>query len=253
MIKQLIVATVALGTVALSEANAADLALPLKAPPPAPAWTWTGCYVGIAGGGAMGTDRFTAATAANPANLGRTIGNVSATNGLFGGTFGCNYQFARYFAIGLEDDISFNGFQGTATDLAPFITTRTHSFRGSWLDTLRGRAGFITWDNAFFYATGGAAFASFQESVAAPGGLGASVNNTVTGWTVGGGVEFMPFRDWTFKVEYLFVQFPTVNDPFNVAPPAGTFSGANARVTENIIRAGVNWHFNWWSPVARGY
>jgi outer membrane immunogenic protein len=248
MIKQLTVATVALGTFALSEANAADLAIPLKAPPP-PAWTWTGCYFGIEGGGAMGNDRVTATTGVN---TGRTITNITPSNGLVGGTFGCNYQFSRFFVIGVEDDISFNGIQARAGDLAPFTTTFSHSVRGSWLDTLRGRAGIVTWDNTFFYATGGAAFAGLQDTVTSAGVSG-SFNNTVIGWTVGGGVEFMPFRNWTVKVEYLFVGFPTVNDAFNTVPPAGTFVGGSMRLSENIIRAGVNWHFNWWTPVARGY
>ncbi len=68
---------------------------------------------------------------------------------------------------------------------------------------------------------------------------------------MGGGVEWMPFPNWSLKVEYLFVQFPTTSDAFNTALPAGTFVGANTRLSENIIRAGINWHFNWWAPVAR--
>ena len=247
MIKHLVAATVALGTFALSGANAADLALPVKAPPPPPTWTWTGCYVGIEGGGAMGTDRVTATTGAT---AGRTVTTITPSNGLVGGTFGCNYQFSRFFVIGIEDDISFNGLQSRATDLAPFNTAFSHSVRGSWLDTLRGRVGIVTWDNTLVYATGGAAFGGLQDSVTGPAGVGASVTNTVTGWTAGGGVEWMPFQNWTVKVEYLRVEFPTVTDSFNTAPPVGTFTGVTTRLSENIIRAGVNWRFNWWAPVA---
>ena len=141
MIKHLVAATVALGTFTFSGANAADLPLPVKPPPPPPAWTWTGCYVGIEGGGAMGNDRVTASAGAR---TGRTVTNITPTNGLVGGTFGCNYQFSRLFVIGIEDDISFNGLQATARDLAPFTTTFSHSVRGTWLDTLRGRAGIVT-------------------------------------------------------------------------------------------------------------
>jgi outer membrane immunogenic protein len=249
MIKQLVAATVALGTFTFSGANAADLALPIKAPPPPPAWTWTGCYVGIEGGGAMGTDRVTATTGAF---AGRTVTTITPSNGLVGGTFGCNYQVSRLFVIGIEDDISFNGLHARAADLAPFTTTFSHSVRGTWLDTLRGRVGIVTWDNTLFYATGGAAFGGLQDSVTGPG-VGASVTNTVTGWTAGGGVEWMPFQNWTVKVEYLRVEFPTITDSFNTAPPVGTFTGVTTRLSENIIRAGVNWHFNWWAPVARGF
>jgi outer membrane immunogenic protein len=249
MIKQLIVTAVALGTVALSGAHAADLPLAAKAPLlPPPVWTWTGCYGGIVGGGVMGTDRYLATTGANS---GKTVSNVTSSNATAGGTIGCNYQFYRYFVIGIEDDISWNGLQGTAPGQKPFPATSHYSVSGNWLDTLRGRAGFVTWDNAFFYATGGAAFGGIQNSVSLPGGLGASSNSTATGWTAGGGVEFMPFPNWSIKVEYLFVQFPTINDTFNTAPPAGRFIGVNNRLSENVIRAGLNWHFNWW-PIAGG-
>jgi outer membrane immunogenic protein len=246
MIKQLIAATFTLGTFTFSGANAADLPLPVKAPPSQPAWTWSGCYVGIEGGGALGNDRVVANTGGF---AGTTVTNPTATDGLVGGTFGCNYQFSRFFVFGIEDDISWNGLQATAGDLAPFNTTFSHSVSGSWLDTLRGRLGIVTWDNALLYATGGAAFAGIQDSVAGPG-VGASANSNVAGWTVGGGVEFMPFPNWSMKVEYLFVQFPTIANAFNTVPPAGTFTGVNTRLSENIIRAGINWHFNWWAPVA---
>jgi outer membrane immunogenic protein len=248
MIKQLIAATVALGTFTFSGAHAADLPLPVKAPPPPPpAWTWTGCYVGIEGGGAIANDRVTASTGAL---VGRTVTTITPSNGLVGGTFGCNYQFSQFFLIGIEDDLSWNAIQARAGDLAPFVTTFSHSVRGTWLDTLRGRVGIVTWDNALFYATGGAAFAGLQDSVAGSGGVGASATTNATGWTAGGGVEWMPFRNWTVKIEYLFMQFPTVADAFNTAPPVGTLVGVNTRLSENIIRAGVNWHFTWWAPVA---
>ena len=174
MFKHLVAAAVALGTCSLSAANAADLALPLKAPPPPPTWTWTGCYIGIEGGGAMGTDRVAASTGAQ---TGRTVTTITPSNGLVGGTFGCNYQFSRFFVVGIEDDISFNGLQARATDLAPFNTAFSHSVRGTWLDTLRGRVGIVTWDNALVYATGGAAFGGIRDSVSGPGGVGASVTN----------------------------------------------------------------------------
>ncbi len=111
MIKQLLAATVALGTFTFSGAYAADLPLPVKAPPPPPpVWTWTGCYVGIEGGGAIGNDRPVANTGAL---AGRTITTITPREGLVGGTVGCNYQFARFVVIGVEDDISWNGVQGT--------------------------------------------------------------------------------------------------------------------------------------------
>jgi outer membrane immunogenic protein len=240
MIKQLFAATVALGTFTFSGANAADLPLPAKAPPLPPARNWSGCYLGIVGGGVLGNDRVVATT-------GETVTAVTTTDPLVGGTFGCNYQFSPFFAIGIEDDISWSGLEGTAGDLAPFNTAISHSVRSTWLDTLRGRAGIVTWDNAFFYVTGGAAFTAIQDSVSG-GGFGASATSNVTGWTVGGGVEFWPFQNLSLKVEYLFVQFPTIAEAFNTVP--GNFIAVNTRLSENVIRGGINWHFDWWAPGA---
>ena len=250
MIKQLVTATVALSTLTFSGAYAADLPLPMKAlPPPAPIWTWTGCYVGIVGGAATGHDSVTANTGAL---TGRAVASPNATDGLVGGTIGCNYQFSRYFVIGIEDDMSWSGFHGTASDQRPFNTTFSHSFSNNWIDTLRGRAGIATWDHAFLYATGGAAFAGIQNSVSGPGGIGASSTTSATGWTVGGGVEFMPIQNLSLKVEYLFVQFPTISNAFNTSPPVGTFTGVNTRLSENILRVGFNWRFNSWLPIVGG-
>jgi outer membrane immunogenic protein len=242
MNKRQIVAAVALSTFSLSAAYGADLTAPMRAvsPPPVATWTWTGCYAGVAGGGSVSNESVT--SAAGPL-AGRTVATITGSSGIVGGTVGCNYQFYRYLVVGVEDDISWNGLNATAADQAPFRTTFSNSVRGSWLDTLRARAGIATWDNALLYATGGAAFAGIQNSVSGPGGISASMNSTVTGWTVGGGVEYLPMEHWSLKVEYLFVQFPTTGNAFNTLPPVGAFTGVNTQLSQNIIRAGVNWHW----------
>lgn len=235
--KQSLPAIAAIGVLIGTPAFPADMAL--KAPPPPQAWTWTGAYIGIEGGGAFGRDPVVSA--------GIPVTTTNPSGGLVGGTIGYNYQISR-FVIGIENDISWNGLQGTAGDQPPFNPAFSHSVRGTWLDTLRGRAG-IAIDRAILYATGGAAFAGIQDSAA---GLGHSTSATtnVTGWTVGGGVEYMAFQNLSVKAEYLFVQFPTIADAFATAPPAGTFSNVNTRLSENIVRVGINWHFNLPTPLA---
>jgi outer membrane immunogenic protein len=243
--KRSVMTIAAIGTLIAAPAFAADMAL--KAPPPQPpAWTWTGCYVGIEGGGVLGHDPVVATAG------GTSVTTISSIDGLVGGTFGCNYQFSQFVVVGVEDDISWTGLQGTASDLKPFNTTFSHSVSSTWLDTLRARAGVVFGGGGFLYATGGAAFAGIQDSAAGAGAVVSSTTN-VTGWTVGGGVEFMPWLNWSLKVEYLFVQFPTIADAFNTFPPVGNFVGVNTHLSENIIRAGINWHFNWPAPLAARY
>ncbi len=110
----------------LVPALAADLSTPLykappaapplyKAPPAAPPlFSWTGCYVGVEGGGAWGQSQHVAAAAPKPASVGLPITlKFNLAGALAGGTVGCNYQvgnvvlgvdqqrrqFARYAAF----------------------------------------------------------------------------------------------------------------------------------------------------------
>jgi outer membrane immunogenic protein len=219
-------------------AFSADMArkMPVKAPPPppAPVLTWSGCYLGIEGGGAWAHESVIATDGS-----GDTVTDIHPKGGLFGGTVGCNYQ-ANYLVIGIENDISWTGLHGTGFDQPPFATDFSHSVSTHWLDTLRGRVG-AAFGPALFYATGGAAFTRINDS-ATGGGQFVSANTDVTGWTVGGGIEYIFAPRWSVKAEYLYVKFPTIHDAFDTAS-GGFFVGVDTRLTENIVRAGINYRF----------
>ncbi len=230
-----------IGALIAGPAMAADM--PLKAPPApvAPAFSWTGCYIGVEGGGAWGHESVVATTG----TPGATVTNINPSGGLIGGTIGCNYQFNN-IVVGVEDDLSWDGLSGTGGDQAPFFnTTFSHSVKTTWLDTLRGRIGIVLPPpSTLLYVTGGAAWTNIQDSAVGPGVPAVSQTTTPTGWTVGGGVEHMFVgTHWSAKIEYLFVQFPTVSDPFNTFAPVGTYVGVNTKLDENILRVGLNWHF----------
>src|ERR1700694_158567 len=98
------IAALVLGTTA---GSAADLPMKVKAPPPIAIYAWTGFYVGIAGGGSLGTsNHIDSAT-----GLGDTIG-YNVKGGLVGGTLGYNWQMSN-FVFGLEGDISWVGEYGS--------------------------------------------------------------------------------------------------------------------------------------------
>ena len=81
---------------------------------------------------------------------------------------------------------------------------------------------------------------------------GFSCNETVrSGWVVGGGVEKMFARNWSVKVEYLHYDF---GNSINYQP--ATIAGGNrVYVLErgDMVRAGMNYHFNWAAPVVAKY
>ena len=58
-----------------------------------------------------------------------------------------------------------------------------------------------------------------------------------TGYTVGGGIEAMFTRNWSAKLEYLYVNF---GEKANYAIIGGT-PAENVLVTSNIIRLGLNY------------
>lgn len=234
-----LVVAVSLGVV--QAASAADMPVKARAPVAAPAWNWTGCYVGINGGGAWGrSDQLD------------IVGDSFTTpfdvrGAVAGGTVGCNYQFAPQWLAGVEGDWDWSSKKGSSADLGPagnpaFISSTNEK----WIATIRGRVGFLPMSNLLLFATGGWADASVEAVVNIPGtGIFSETNNR-TGWTAGGGFEWAIWpatpvaHNWlSLKAEYLYVKFNNSAYPF--APPV--VPRGNVPLTDNIVRAGLNWHF----------
>ncbi len=70
----------------------------------------------------------------------------------------------------------------------------------------------------------------------------ASVSNVEAGWTVGAGIEYAFADMWGAKIEYLFVDFGKFT--CQGVGAAGICTGS-VSLTENVIRGGVNWKFEW--------
>ncbi len=203
-----------------SSALAADL--PVKAPPApvvAPVTSWTGFYIG----GNVGYGW---------ANVGVDGVSNDLTGVIGGGQLGYNWQTGPV-VFGVEGD-----FQGADESRTDTVTSLGVAFtvdqQIQWFATLRGRLGYA-WGPAMLYVTGGAAWQNYKLSVSA---LGTSVSDdkTRTGWTVGGGGEWMFAPNWSAKLEYLYMD----TGDTDVTLFGTTFSG---RAKNNIVRVGVNYHF----------
>src|SRR4249920_3823045 len=93
--------------------SAADLPVKAQAKPLAPApYSWTGFYLGIQGGGGWADTRHT-----NAMN-GINSGDVRINGGLFGGTYGYNFQTGSW-VLGIEGDFSWSGIKKQFDDSAP--------------------------------------------------------------------------------------------------------------------------------------
>ena len=121
-----------------------------------------------------------------------------------------------------------------------------------WFGTVRGRIGVLASPTWLFYATGGLAYGEIKSSEThtvaggpfAGGALANNFNTTRTGWTVGGGVEGVISGNWTAKLEYLYMDYGTINNTFAGVAPLFTPINLSTHVTDNVVRAGVNYHFH---------
>jgi outer membrane immunogenic protein len=241
-------------------ANAADL--PLKAPPmvaAAPVYSWTGCYAGAHLG--WGWDR-QHVTDSNW-SYGVPSGAVSATNtlesnsGIYGGQAGCNYQFAGNWVAGIQGDIAGANFSGNVAD--PFDRFNEQNPPGTlgvktdWLASLTARLGITAWDNrALFYVKGGAAWdrnrwdlSRSSYCVFYGGCLNLFPDDRRTGWTVGGGVEWVispSWKNWTAFAEYNYYDFGNgASFPVGLIflDPRNAISAAKQQI--QTVKVGINY------------
>jgi outer membrane immunogenic protein len=221
--KRVIIASVAMlalgGAAAAADLPPAPGPAPYyKAPVYAPAYNWSGFYIGINGGGAWGSSDWT------------TPGRFNTSGGLVGGTIGYNYQINQA-VLGVEGDIDWADINGTVSTAACPVGCKTSD---SWLSTVRARLGYAG-DRFMPYVTGGGAFGDIKASAAGVG----SGNSTNAGWTVGGGIEFAIVGHWTAKAEYLYVDLGN----FNCTACGGAAGTQNVSFTANVFRGGLNYRF----------
>lgn len=242
--KKLLLGSVAILALAVPlAANAADLpAAPVyKAPVMVPqVLNWTGFYIGVNGGGGWGRSQFDFPAA------GTTTGSFDTSGGLVGGTAGYNWQTGA-FVLGIEGDVDWANIKGSAPCPNPAFTCQTAD---SWLGTARARLGWTPSNNVLLYATGGAAFGDIKASVAGGPPFFPGQSATNVGWTAGAGIEFMFAPNWSGKIEYLHVDLGSFTCGIT---NCSNLSTANVKFNADIVRAGLNYHFNWGGPVVARY
>jgi outer membrane immunogenic protein len=238
--KKILFATVAAAAlVTAMPAAAADLGARYRAPAyAAPIYNWTGFYLGAHLGGVFGGDyNFNGLAVTN--NDARFMGGVQA---------GVDWQFSgTNWVIGAEGQYSWLS-KNDAAAVFPGGYVYSNDQRG--LGSVTARFGY-SFGPALAYVKGGYAYADNRETVTLGGVpiafmLDANHNH---GWTVGGGVEYMFAPNWSAKAEYQYYGF---GDSRFQAPaalvPFGTFHN-----DEHAVKAGVNYRFNFGSPVVARY
>lgn len=248
-------------------ARAAHMAVKAPPPPPPTACVWCGFYIGANAGVALTTtnDAITAAgipgVAANSERLGGAMG---------GGQIGYNWQW-KPVVLGIEADIDASSQSGSNVNalLSPggapvpgeYVSTtdKINDF-----GTVRARLG-LPLDRWMPYVTGGFAWQNVSTVLAAiaeaPNFLPVygvipvmSNSATLSGWTIGGGVEAALWGPWTARAEYLYIDTGRLTSSTGPLPatsalvtsgfaPAGSVFSETTRFTNNVVRIGFDYHF----------
>jgi outer membrane immunogenic protein len=209
-----------LGLMFLAAQPVAAADIPVKAPAAqtvvATAYNWSGSYFG----GHLGygwarthindVDNYSFSSACPP-----VCEFEFGSNGLIGGVqAGYNWQSGT-FVYGAELDFSLSGINNAVTN--PLCCAGTESFATdvNWFGTGRVRFG-VTLDRALAYLTGGVAVADFESRYNDPPSSNFAVASGIKwGWTAGAGLEFAGSTNWTWRVEYLYIDLRTARGSFD--------------------------------------
>ena len=213
-------------------AFAADMAV--KAPPPAalpaaPAYSWTGCFIGANGGGLWARKNW-------EGREGNQLTSYDVDGGLGGLQAGCDYQTRSPFVVGIQGDYDWVSATGSGGNLN---TTHFYNTRIDSLASVTGRVGYAV-GQFLGYGKGGVAWErdSYSTSVMANGLIDSQSGNTRSGWTLGVGGEYA-FTNWLSGfVEYDYYNFGSHADLLNTRTDSPFVF--TIKENKNVVKAGLN-------------
>jgi opacity protein-like surface antigen len=235
----------------------------LPLPPAAPAWTWSGFYIGGSVGAAAGT-----ATFSDPHGPSIFGDNVTTDGFLAGLQLGYNWQVAPRWVVGVVADTSYLDSSGSFTCMQAFTTLIGSNCEVSprALATVAGRVGFLVdpLGHTLIYGKAGGAwtdshisiypyaanFQSFKDPVY-PGGP-TSADAGAWGGMVGAGIERALTPAWSISLEYNYYRFAstnvstpeTVKATRSVTPTFTEVAGSTSGVTADmqVVKLALNYH-----------
>jgi outer membrane immunogenic protein len=228
-------------------------------PPPAE-FSWTGFYLGIHGGGGLDHFGFPFAILVPEGESFHGTSGITATGPIGGLQAGFNYELPFFHIVaGIEIDNSASGIRGQTTVNGTLGSgaTAAATFGSKFEDfgTARIRLGYA-WGRFLPYLTAGFTYGTIEtfSSVATPGFFSTGTSTATRSGVpphvgaVGGGLEYAIAPRFTVKVEYLY-DFINAR-PVVFSPVAGSSIQFNTRTMYHIVRVGLNYHFDWLSPLS---
>ena len=238
--------TLALAFCSIQAAAAADLpaATPVyKAAPAGTPYDWTGFYaggnIGYGWGSAHAADTVNSLgfdfTGFFPVSFSHA--DTKSLDGVVGGgQVGYNWQASPSWVYGVEADWQAASQKASQSHSDPYVTlgfstlSTTYEAKISWFGTVRGRVGYA-WDRLLIYGTGGLAYGGLRlagtmtdagSSIGFPfSGTSPFVCRVRRGMDCGRSVEGEIVKNWTWKLEYLYVDLGSigVSAPGPFSPP----------------------------------
>jgi outer membrane immunogenic protein len=213
----------------------------------------------------------------NSSNNGGFVGGVQAG-------YNYQFGVGQGFVVGVEADIDYANFgrrnnnllfgsftlpQFPGTVFTP-VNLATKNNSNDFIGTARLRAGYA-WDRLLVYGTGGLAYGGtgnnrnnfgggFTATTAAGsinpvsgaagpstafvGGVASRGSSTRVGWTLGAGLEYAIWQNWSIKAEYLYANFGHSGGNATIfLPGAVAVTNKNRDSNVSIVRLGLNYRF----------
>jgi outer membrane immunogenic protein len=241
-----------LTVLAAGAVNAADL--PRKAPPqpPPPAFSWTGCYLGGEAGWGWGQKRYTHTEGSVSSGVDHEIAPLESdtdlNGGVIGGQIGCDYQFNGNWVIGIRGNALAANIRGHGLQVDEPLENEngTFSVRADFLASVTGRLGYSIWNNTVLpYVNGGVAWTHDKYDFSAAQELALIFQDTNpqesrTGWTIGGGVEWAFAPNWSTFVEFDYYDFGNTSHSFTISNETPR---ADIRQHIETLMVGLNYRF----------
>jgi outer membrane immunogenic protein len=224
---------------------AADLRMPVKAPPPVivTVFDWTGCYIGGHVGYAWGKKTVTPAIPVVGFNYNHDIDGWVA-----GGQVGCNLWQRDRWVLGIEGQVSWADLEGQVLNLG--FTAANNGFRtdANVIGSIAGRLAYAfgATGQTLVFVKGGAAFINerFYANAPAPAVANwafSSGDDLRWGWMVGAGIEQALTRNWSLKGEYNYSNFG--NENYRLCNVANLCFDYNIKQHVHLVKFGVNYRF----------
>jgi outer membrane immunogenic protein len=210
---------------------------------PVAVYSWTGFYAGLQVGTVASQMHVGDTVASETSNFATSLDASNISQTLVGLHVGYDYQVNDRIVVGVEGDISHKA-GGGVIDQMGLKNLVVSDYDGS----IRGRLGYLITPKALAYVTGGFAFGHFKTpwhedpvDPSDPGDLTELAGGSRTGWTVGGGLQYLLDSNWSTRLEARYTNWGSKD--VNVAPAVDAPISARSTISDVRVLTGLTYKF----------